>query len=528
MVHKKLAHLSKHEREVDAGYQHGERAVAFLKQYRAAQPEDPRGSYNLAICFLDAAELSLQRGDRGAAREQGRQALEWIQQAEEAKPKPPRRIDLALLRVRLGEISGELGDLQGASEHYRQALKPLAEWSQADPRNARATAYLVRLYIGRGDLSVSQGDYRAAREDFLKAREMSGRLPRLNRIAKVGSATVVMQLGRVHLSLGDFQAARAHFRQALEQGLSLQKAFPSDSRIQVVLALAHSGLGELDLHDGELPAASRHVDQALSLWAQLHAATPHLPTAQHNLAGGHQQCGEIRLQRLDIAGARRHYEHVLRLSEQAYEADPEDAVAQAQAAAGCLGLADVEYQARDLPAAIRLAQRSLEIFTSLEAAGHLRASFRQYPQRARDRLADYRLAERAVQDLDFALGQPAPQQAPLLLMRAADLARRGRHREAAATADTLAALVPPTPEQWYQAACAYALCIRAVAPAPTPGPVASGQPEWQGRYTRQALNALGRAIDLGYKNLAHLQSNPDLAVLRQHPDYLALTERLRK
>jgi hypothetical protein len=146
---------------------------------------------------------------------------------------------------------------------------------------------------------------------------------------------------------------------------------------------------------------------------------------------------------------------------------------------------------------------------------------------ARNHLAACRDAERAVEDLDFAVGQPAPQAAKLLVIRAACLADRGRHQEAAAAAAKLAELIPASPGQVYNAACIYALCVAAVAPGKTLEQFTPEQRELQGRYTNQALDALSRAMDLGFNNLNHLQIDPDLAALRRHPGYLALVKRLR-
>jgi len=42
----------------------------------------------------------------------------------------------------------------------------------------------------------------------------------------------------------------------------------------------------------------------------------------------------------------------------------------------------------------------------------------------------------------------------------------------------------------------------------------------------RAIETLGRAVVLGYRDFAHLQRDPDLEVVRGDPRYLALLERL--
>ena len=38
----------------------------------------------------------------------------------------------------------------------------------------------------------------------------------------------------------------------------------------------------------------------------------------------------------------------------------------------------------------------------------------------------------------------------------------------------------------------------------------------------EAIDALSRAILLGYDDLDHMESDPDLESIRRHPDFLAL------
>jgi hypothetical protein len=42
------------------------------------------------------------------------------------------------------------------------------------------------------------------------------------------------------------------------------------------------------------------------------------------------------------------------------------------------------------------------------------------------------------------------------------------------------------------------------------------------RFVTLALTALKAAVEAGFDNFEHLQQDPDLAALREHPDYKAL------
>jgi poly(3-hydroxybutyrate) depolymerase len=65
---------------------------------------------------------------------------------------------------------------------------------------------------------------------------------------------------------------------------------------------------------------------------------------------------------------------------------------------------------------------------------------------------------------------------------------------------------PDSSPLWYNLACARAR---------------SGQPA-------KALEALKRAVDAGYRDLAHLEADPDLEAIRGEPEYRALVETLRR
>ena len=78
----------------------------------------------------------------------------------------------------------------------------------------------------------------------------------------------------------------------------------------------------------------------------------------------------------------------------------------------------------------------------------------------------------------------------------------GRYEQALAEIDHYLAQWPDSPHMLYNRACAYALLDRRDA---------SGQ-------------ALLAAVDLGFRDFGHMQRDPDLANMREHPTYLAILE----
>ena len=83
--------------------------------------------------------------------------------------------------------------------------------------------------------------------------------------------------------------------------------------------------------------------------------------------------------------------------------------------------------------------------------------------------------------------------------------RLGRFEEGLAIDHRLVARVPDNPTVHYNLACSLCLCAS----------------------REQALDALERAVDLGYDDPDHLEADLDLTALRAEPRFQALLEKLR-
>lgn len=123
------------------------------------------------------------------------------------------------------------------------------------------------------------------------------------------------------------------------------------------------------------------------------------------------------------------------------------------------------------------------------------------------------------------------------------LARRGDHKAAAATAAALRSRARETigvseslaQVDLYNAACAYAKCIPAVAVRLVDGVVTTRaadelsevEQEQQAEYRSLAIEVLQEAIDVGYDDLDHTLQDPDLNPLRDDPAFEQLLHTMR-
>jgi len=99
-----------------------------------------------------------------------------------------------------------------------------------------------------------------------------------------------------------------------------------------------------------------------------------------------------------------------------------------------------------------------------------------------------------------------PENLEALAELATTLTRLGRHAEGLEVDERLVKLAPADPTVHYNLACSLALC---------------GKPD-------TALDALERAVELGYTDLPHLVDDEDLLSVRAEERFRTLVERLRK
>jgi hypothetical protein len=105
-----------------------------------------------------------------------------------------------------------------------------------------------------------------------------------------------------------------------------------------------------------------------------------------------------------------------------------------------------------------------------------------------------------------------------LATRIALLAKAGLFDDIPQSAAMLRSLDAENPDNLYNAGCGYAICAAAIAPAEneslTPEQLAQQQ-----EYIDLALNCLRESIAVGYSDFEHMQQDPDLAVLRDLPEF---------
>ena len=284
------------------------------------------------------------------------------------------------------------------------------------------------------------------------------------------------KVGNVSLELGDARAARDAYKRGLEVARRLAEADPASAVAQRDLSISYNKVGNAALRLGDTRAAGDAYRKALGIRRRLAEADPDSAQAQTDLAVSHYKLGQCHQQELQF---------------------PE--------AAACYG-------------------RALEALRRLEQAGKLRGQPRYagWQKTFQQSLAFCQAAQQAIADLDFALKQPPALVPRLLDVRVRALARAGRHADAAATAERLHDREPKGPDNLYNAACAYALCVTAVAPGKAPEQLSAEEKAARERYAARAVAVLREAVGRGFKDAVRVKAAADLETLCGREDFKKL------
>src|SRR5262249_15980205 len=149
-------------------------------------------------------------------------------------------------------------------------------------------------------------------------------------------------------------------------------------------------------------------------------------------------------------------------------------------------------------------------------------------QRQRRRLATCQIEERPSVDLEAVREQTPQQGAEQRVIRAIVLAKHGRHAEATAMAEKVCELTPKHYLKWYGVACCYGLCVPALASGKSLDALPREDQETRARYLAHSLEALNEAIRHGFWDLVQLETDGDLAAIRQEAGFRAVVENLKQ
>ena len=446
-------------------------------------PDVPEYANDLAMSYNNLGNLLQSTGTSQEAATAYGKAREIRERLVKEHPDVPEYASgLAGLYSNLGVLLRSTGKSQEAATAYGKAIaiyEPLVKEHSDVPAYAND---LASSYFNLGGFLQITGKSEAAATAYGKAREIFERLvkehPGVPKYAN-DLASAYNNLGVLLDDLGKSQAAATAYGKAREIRERLVKEHPDVPKYANDLASAYNNLGVLLRSTGKSQEAATAYGKASEIYKRLVKEHPDVPEYVNNLARSYLNSGLLEQGRRRYGKAIAHFE------------------------------------------------RSLKLLRSLKKDGQLARRLARAIPHAEQQVAICQRAERAIEELSYALAQPAEQAAGLLSIRGSALAERGHHAGAAESGEKLAGLVPPKDQPSAKATNLYnAACLLSLSSSAAAGDKKLPEPkrkELAERYAVRAVELLGQARLAGFfknpKNIAHLTKDSDLGALRTRADY---------
>jgi eukaryotic-like serine/threonine-protein kinase len=405
---------------------------------------------------------------------------------------------LARAHQRIGELRLARNQFAEVMKTFQQVDEIVARFAAAAPDDPAAQIRLVRSQRQLGYLAREVlGDTEAARRHFGKALEIIRRFAAKDPSHdgyKTELANSLGQLAIVERQLGHLQEARALFEEELATRESLSPEWASKLEPRRELSGLHEQLADLYFLLGDRARAEPSCALCTRLREVLAAERPEWWPTVYDLARSYNNEGFLRFPRGNDPGAAREFHRkAIAVFTRRAQADPANLDAPRRLAEADYYEATCALHSGDPDGAAAGYRRCLEI---------------------RRKLASDPLAKMSRIDLMVAL------------------ARCGEHAAAAAIARDLVATPPNNEQIYFQSACGFALATGAArderrrlqsACGPLRDAIVAGLDAVLVRiYISRAVDCLRRARRRGWADVVSLETDPDLAPIRDDPAFRAL------
>jgi serine/threonine protein kinase/predicted Zn-dependent protease len=500
-----------------------ETAIPFYEEFVRQDQENPDLELERGRAFDDLGFLREGIGDQERALADFEEAKSIFRRLAASYPNNSiYRLRLAEALNSRGGVLRDLGRLDAAEGEFREGITLLDQLLNEKPATSEPLESLARiqgnlglLYKDSGRLSEAESMLReavATREKLVA--ENPDSLPLRGQLAHSWN-----NLGALFRALRRATEAEGAFEKVLEiLDPDLVKRIaggsPEPAKYRHQRGMAWNNLGMMRSAAGRLEDAEQALRQALAIKERLAETFSSVPQYRKELATSFNNLGTVltSLNRLDEG--RTAYEKAIHLYER-LAADSPGGTPYVVELAGTYSnmgrlIGDQGQLEQSLPwltkaveileDALRRDERVTKVRESLCIASWTRAMTLAGLDRHAQALADW---DRALEMDDGRYG------GQLRLRRASNLLNLKDHVRATADAAGVAESPAATAEDLYNVACVYALAAR----------LAPGEDPRSSTYAENAMESLRQAMARGYRDLAHLQKDPDLEGLRSREDF---------
>lgn len=461
-------------------YQEGLRINRSMAESNPTNSVAMRG---LSFACLNIGRVYLKLGQLDEATLYLEEATELRRSLSSAEPNDQKvKHDLAIALGDLGNLKASRALFEDALVFFRESREILLEEVEDHPTDTLAIDSLIICYTSIGDALQDSSKPKEALESYQLAVDVGENLL----VQKPGDprflfhmVAVFDRIGRIQLSLSRTEEALEALEKNALYGGRLLELEPGNVNLLHSQFYTLLQLGMVAKSAGEFDEAIESLNQATEFGSQFVAQSPKNVAqspknveAQNNLRIAFDQLGDLHRQRSNY------------------------------------GLAEIAFQ------------RSCEVSTAMIALGIRVEQASQSLARSQQWLKTAQQFQLALGDWETLMALPPSKRAEMMDWRAVELIKQSRFDEAVEAADALCEIESASPDFLYNAACIYS--IRA-----SITDLEEDTSQKRKLLIEQALNALRRAVDSGWDNFELMRTDSDLAVLREHPEFLELFPKSR-
>jgi serine/threonine protein kinase/tetratricopeptide (TPR) repeat protein len=515
----------------------------IANQWLEDEPQNVKPKRALAYATSQLGAAMLRLNDVEAALAHGREAVAVAERTLSSPLASPDALTAELLAhcyEQLGHVQLRRSEISQAGESFGRAILFGQSWVEQQPESIEAKQKLAGYFLKAGDVQLRLGWPEKAHLEYghaLDAQKIMLKSWPKSAAARRAVSETCTKLGELalrgrdalDLRKGDPRSALHWFNEALEQYEQLAAAAPKDSLVQRDLAVAYGNISRATESLGDHRTARECYEKALVRFQNLEKAYPSDTDRRRDRMFTELRLGMAHFRLRDVATARKFVKKVLPDFEALAAADPSNVQAQAQFANCWESLGRIETMACNYPLVVEHFERARDILQKLATEGKLGTEhlYQRWLKELQNKCEFWSAAVRALDDFNFALAQPPTRAGPLLSARAAVLANKGHHAEAAQMGDKLRQLAPHDPVVLYNTACCYALSAAAVAPGKAADKLTAEETGLRRRYTAQATEALTDAEKNGFEDVKSLEIDFYLDAIRAESAYLEILARLK-
>ena len=479
-------------REAEAEYR---AALAAQQKLVEENSEVPRFRDSLARTHINIARMLRAMGRAAEAETEYRTALELRRRLAEENPTIPDYPEsLASCHCDVGDLLWRTGRIREGEAEYRAALAIQEKLAEENPAMPDFRSSLAAFHNDLGALLVeTTSRTREAEAEYRTALAIRRRLVKEHPAVTAylrGLAQSFENFAGLLFTTGRIQEAIAEYRTTRDLYQQLVATSPAVSGYRGSLANSHSTLGTVLIQAGLLPEAEAELHIALGLLEQLAKDNPMIIEFRFQLGYCHNSLGFLLSQSGKLSEAVAEYRTARELYQRLVNADPTYAEWRSRLAIAQFNIARTQAKMGDTTAARAEHRIGLDLMRQLAAED--------------PRMPEYQLNSAAVLS---EIGST--------LMREARFAEAlDTFRAACSTLERPPILAPPG---LYDLACYQSKAAGAAADPRSGAPAGEARAE-----ADRAMATLRRAVEGGFRHVAHMRTDTDLDLLRGRPDFQAL------